>query len=98
MLTREMLMRFNVVAAYYRYDSVVPEPLIQPDHRTKQMMEKESKVSMARKGLGLPKIRPAWRWCSTLPDDSRLRGETILLLGSESGKMTAPRRYGSSRR
>ena len=58
MLTREMLMRFNVVAAYHRYDSVVPESLIQPDHRTKHMMEKECKVSMARKGLGLPKIRP----------------------------------------
>jgi hypothetical protein len=38
MLTREMLMRFNVVAAYHRYDPVVPESLIQPDHRTKQMM------------------------------------------------------------
>ena len=58
MLTREMLMRFSVVAAYHRYDSIVVRFLIQPDHRTKHMIEKERKVSIARKSLGLPKMRP----------------------------------------
>ena len=83
MLTREMLMRFNVVAAYHRYDSMVlPESLIQPDRRTKQMMEKESKVSMARKSLGLPKMPFGLGDSAVLHRDSRLRGETILLPGS----------------
>ena len=44
-------MRFNVVVTYNKYDSVIPESLIQSDHKTKLMMKKESKVSMARKNL-----------------------------------------------
>jgi hypothetical protein len=51
MLTREMLMRFNVVAAYHRYDSVVPEYLIQPDHRTKQMMERRVRCQWPERAL-----------------------------------------------
>ena len=71
MLTREMLMRFSVVAAYHKYDSVVFRFLIQPDHRTKQMMEKERNVSMVRKSLGLPKMRPAWAIVQYSKGDSR---------------------------
>jgi hypothetical protein len=37
---------------------------------------------MVRKSLGLPKMRPAWAIVLYSIGDSRLRGETILLLGS----------------
>ena len=70
MLTREMLMRFNVVAAYHRYDSAVPKSLIQPDHSTKHMIEKDRNVSMARKSLGFLKMRPAWAMVQYSTGDS----------------------------
>ncbi len=59
-LTTETPMRFNVVAAYQRYDSNDPRSLIHPDHSAKLMIEKERNVSIARKNLGLLNRRPTW--------------------------------------
>jgi hypothetical protein len=81
MFTREMLMRFNVVAAYHRYDSVVPKSLIQPDHRTKQMIEKERKVSMVRRSLGLQRSDRPGLLCNTQKAIRGLRGGRTLLPG-----------------
>ncbi len=59
MLTIETLTRLRVVAAYQMYDSNGPSSLIHPDQRARKMIEKEMKVSSARKSLGLLKRRLA---------------------------------------
>jgi hypothetical protein len=52
MITRDRLIRFNVVAAYQRNASNGVSRVIQPDQSIMQIIENESRVSNARKAPG----------------------------------------------
>jgi hypothetical protein len=58
--TSERLIRFRVVAAYQRNNSKGVSVVIHPDQSMAQMIPNVRSVSIARKIIGLWKIRPAW--------------------------------------